>query len=134
MAPLYEYYAAKFDPFLSLDCARVEGGAPVFGLRPPLHPGAIQGMEGSHLFCFLLTSCHPDPHQHRGSGGGGAVGGLRSHSPSPPSRYEAVPSFAKQFLSILIACKWGREPEWHFCYSSKVTFNDKDCMWYLTEL
>ena len=39
MAPLR--YAAKFDPFLSLDCA-----------SHALHPGAIQGKEGmkfSHL-------------------------------------------------------------------------------------
>ena len=38
MAPLR--YAAKFDPFLSLDCA--------------LHPGAIQGKEGIK-FCHLAT-------------------------------------------------------------------------------
>ena len=40
MAPLR--YAAKFDPFLSLDCA------------PTLHPGAIQGKEGIK-FCDLAT-------------------------------------------------------------------------------
>ena len=33
---------AKFDPFLSLDCA------------PALHPGAIQGKEGIK-FCYLAT-------------------------------------------------------------------------------
>ena len=38
MGPLR--YAAKFDPFLSLDCA--------------LHPGAIQGKEGIK-FCHLAT-------------------------------------------------------------------------------
>ena len=40
MAPLR--CAAKFDPFLSLDCA------------PALHPGAIQGKEGIK-FCYLAT-------------------------------------------------------------------------------
>ena len=37
--------AAKFDPFLSLDCA------------PALHPDAIQGKEGIK-FCHLATLCH----------------------------------------------------------------------------
>ena len=41
MAPLR--CAAKFDPFLSLDCA-----------PPALHPGAIQGKEGIK-FCHLAT-------------------------------------------------------------------------------
>ena len=35
-------FAAKFNPFLSVDCARVEGG------------GAIQGKEGVK-FCQLAT-------------------------------------------------------------------------------
>ena len=37
MAPLH--YTAKFDPFLSLDCVRVEGMGGAIG-------GAIQGKEG----------------------------------------------------------------------------------------
>ena len=41
MAPLR--YAAKYDPFLSLDCA-----------PSALHPGAIQGKEGIK-FCHLAT-------------------------------------------------------------------------------
>ena len=41
MAPLS--YAAKLDPFLSLDCA-----------THALHPGAIQGKEGIQ-FCHLAT-------------------------------------------------------------------------------
>ena len=40
MAPLR--YAAKFNPFLSLDCA------------PAPHPGATQGKEGIN-FCYLAT-------------------------------------------------------------------------------
>ena len=48
-------YAAKFDPFLSLDCA-----------PHTLHPGAIQGKEGIK-FCHLATlrpkrqTAHPPP-------------------------------------------------------------------------
>ena len=41
---------AKLDPFLSLDCARVEGG----------RGGAIQGKEGIK-FCHLATSTKVDP-------------------------------------------------------------------------
>ena len=65
MAPLR--YAAKFDPFLSLDCARVEGvGAQSnFAIWQPcltylyicftaVHPAAIQGKEGIK-FCHLAT-------------------------------------------------------------------------------
>ena len=45
MAPLR--YAAKFDPFLSLDCARVEG----LGAQGGGRGGAIQGKEGSKFGC-----------------------------------------------------------------------------------
>ena len=47
MAPLR--YTAKFDPFLSLDCARVQGGGT---------GGAIQGEEGIK-FCHLATLAFP---------------------------------------------------------------------------
>ena len=53
MAPLC--YAAKFDPFLSLDCAPT----PSTLVPQALHPGAIQGKEGikfSHLATLIL---HP---------------------------------------------------------------------------
>ena len=45
IAPLH--YAAKFDPFLSLDCA-----------PHALHPSAIQGKEGIK-FCHLATMHSP---------------------------------------------------------------------------
>ena len=56
---------AKFDPFLSLDCARVEGvgaqskerkGSNFAAQRSGaiVHPGAIQGKEGIK-FCHLAT-------------------------------------------------------------------------------
>ena len=57
MAPLR--YAAKFDPFLSLDCA--------------LHPGTIQGKEGIK-FCHLATlaaAAHPRPLRDARPGGAG---------------------------------------------------------------
>ena len=43
-------YAAKFDPFLSLDCAFT----PSTLCPQALHPGAIQGKEGIK-FCRLAT-------------------------------------------------------------------------------
>ena len=58
MAPLR--CAAKFDAFLSSDCARVEGvGAQGIkfchlGVEGALNPGAIQGKEGIKL-CHLAT-------------------------------------------------------------------------------
>ena len=62
MAPLC--YAAKFDPLLSLDCARVEGEA----------GSAIQGKEGIK-FCSVLSvdiwpPCYKDLGAHVRDGGG----------------------------------------------------------------
>ena len=58
-------YAAKFDPFLSLDC---------------VHPGAIQGMEEIKI-CHLATvfTESPEPVQQRGRHAAAGVHGAGQH-------------------------------------------------------
>ena len=69
MAPLR--YAAKFDPFLSLDCT-----------PHTLHPGAIQGKEGIK-FCHLATLSSHASKDNAGREGGKQEGGGCAHCVRP---------------------------------------------------